>query len=62
MISFHRILIGTAIIFCVLFAAWSFFAYSNAGGIIPLALGVAFVFAAAVLSYYLRNLDRFLRR
>ena len=62
MIIFHRFLIGTAILFCAGFAVWAFTAYRAAGGAVALALAVCFAVAAAVLGYYLKNLDRFLRR
>lgn len=62
MIPFHRLLIATAIIFCVGFAAWAFAAYRTTGA--PLQLGLAIVFAIAglALGYYLKNLRRFLHR
>ena len=62
MITFHRFLITTAIIFCVVFAAWSATAYQRNGGAGTLALGVAFAAAAIALGYYLKNLKRFLGR
>jgi hypothetical protein len=62
MIFFHRFLIGTAIIFCALFAAWAFVAYRNGGGTTQLVLGVSFAVATVALSYYLKNLRRFLGR
>lgn len=62
MIVFHRLLIGTAILFCAGFAAWSIGSYRETGGAGQLALGVGFAVAAGALSYYLKNLERFLRR
>lgn len=62
MIPFHRFLIGTAILFCAGFAAWALAAFRADGAATMLALGVAFAAAAAALIYYLRHLDRFLRR
>jgi hypothetical protein len=62
MIVFHRVLIATAILFCVGFALWSFDAYRAGGGAGSLALAIAFGVAAGALSYYLRHLRRFLRR
>jgi hypothetical protein len=62
MIPFHRFLIGTAILFCGGFAAWSLAAFRDGGAASMLALGVAFALAALALAYYLRNLNRFLRR
>lgn len=62
MIFFHRFLIGTAILFCALFATWAFLAYRSAGGTTQLVLGVSFAIATVALSYYLKNLKRFLGR
>jgi hypothetical protein len=62
MIPFHRFLIGTSICFCLGFAAWAFAAWRGAGGAGALALAVAFALAGVALGYYLRHLDRFLRR
>ena len=62
MILFHRVLIVTAILFCAGFAAWSFGAWRAGGGSGSLALALAFGLAAGALGYYLRHLQRFLRR
>ena len=62
MIPFHRFLIGTAILFCAGFAVWALAAFRAGGGAGPLVLSVAFAIAAAALSYYLKNLRRFLGR
>ncbi len=62
MIAFHRFLIGTAILFCAAFAVWAIVAFRSDGGVLPLVLGVAFALAAAALTYYLKNLRRFLGR
>ena len=62
MILFHRVLIATAILFCAGFAAWSFGSWRSGGGGGSLALAVAFGAAAGALAYYLRHLQRFLRR
>jgi len=62
MITFHRFLIATAILFCGGFALWSIVAYRADGGLLPLALGVTFALAAGLLGYYLKNLRRFLGR
>lgn len=62
MISFHRLLIGTAMVFCVGMAAWLVASSRNDGNTGLLVLGVSFGLAAVALGYYLRNLDRFLRR
>ena len=60
MIIFHRFLIGTAILFCVGFALWTFNGYRGSRSVAELALGIAFAAAAAGLGYYLRHLRRFL--
>ena len=62
MIIFHRFLIGTAILFCLGFAAWTLSAYRSAGRTMELVLGVVFAVLALALGYYLKNLDRFLHR
>jgi hypothetical protein len=61
-ISFHRVLIGTAILFCLGFAVWAGAAYRTDGGAVPLALAIGFGVAGVALGYYLRHLDRFLGR
>ena len=60
MIGFHRFLIGTAILFCALFAAWSLNVFRQGGSALLLVLGLAFSAATLALGYYLRHLDRFL--
>ena len=62
MIQFHRLLIGTAILFCVGFAAWAFVAYRSGGSGADLAFALAFAVAGGALGYYLKNLNRFLHR
>jgi hypothetical protein len=62
MIPFHRFLIGTAICFCLGFAAWSFIAFRSTASERDLALAILFTLAGALLGYYLKNLDRFLHR
>lgn len=62
MISFHRFLIGTAILFCASFALWAFAAYRAGGGALHLALAIIFAVAGVALTYYLKNLNRFLHR
>ena len=62
MIAFHRFLIATAILFCGGFAVWSIVAFRADGGLLPLGLGVTFALAAGLLTYYLKNLRRFLGR
>ena len=62
MIPFHRFLIGTAILFCVGFAAYAFVAYRASGASSDLAFAIAFAVAGGALGYYLKNLNRFLHR
>lgn len=58
MIIFHRFLIGTAILFFAGFGVWAIL--QNGAGL--LALGAGSLLVAAGLSYYLKNLKRFLGR
>jgi hypothetical protein len=60
MILFHRFLIGTAILFSAGFAIWSFVSFQRQGGTLLLFLGFFFAVATLGLSYYLKNLRRFL--
>lgn len=62
MIHFHRVLISTAILFCLGFAAWTFTEWrtSSSGG--ELALSIVFLCAGGLLGYYLKHLNRFLHR
>lgn len=62
MIPFHRLLIATAILFCVGFAAWAFVAYRASGAGSDLGISLAFAVAGGALGYYLKNLNRFLHR
>ena len=55
MISFHRILITTGILFCAGFAVWSLWRGQ-------MALGIAFGVLGLGLTYYLRHLRRFIGR
>lgn len=60
MIGFHRFLIGTAIIFSAVLAAWSLNVFRVRGGASWLALGVTFAVITLAFGYYLRHLNRFL--
>ncbi len=62
MIPFHRLLISTAIVFCAGFAGWAACRWRESGEGGTLALALVFAVAAAALTYYLRNLKRFLGR
>lgn len=62
MISFHRVLIATAILFCIGFAAWALGIYLGSQRPTMLALSLVFAVFALALGYYLAHLKRFLRR
>ncbi len=62
MIAFHRLLIATAIVFCLGLAVWMISSFRNGGATVMLVLGISFAIAALGLSYYLKHLDRFLHR
>ncbi len=62
MIAFHRLLIGTAIVFCAGFSIWSVLSFTANGSVPVLVLGILFALATAALSYYLAHLRRFLGR
>jgi len=62
MITFHRVLIGTAILFCLGFAAWAGVDYRAGGGTVPLGLAIGFGAGGLALGYYLWHLNRFLGR
>ena len=62
MIGFHRFLIATAILFFGGLGVWMLSAYWGNGNVPLLVLGISFGVVAVGMSYYLRNLDRFLKR
>jgi len=59
-ISFHRILIAAAILFCAGYGGYELVGFSKDGGTSSLVLGGVFLILAAGLSYYLWRLNRFL--
>ena len=62
MIPFHRVLIGTGIVFCSGFALWAlsyYLVYQRPGQLI---MAVVFGGFAAALAYYLLHLKRFIGR
>ena len=61
LIIFHRILIGTAVVFGVGFAVWEFLAYRQTGAVENLLIGIGAAVVAVALGYYLKNLRRFVR-
>ena len=60
LISFHRFLIVTAIVFCFGFALWEFIAPASGRGIGAVLLGSVFTLLGLGLVVYLRRLARFL--
>jgi quinol-cytochrome oxidoreductase complex cytochrome b subunit len=60
MVPFHRLLIGTAIVFCVVFAAWGFNEYQHTGTTWSLASAIAFALFAVGFAVYLAFLKRWL--
>jgi hypothetical protein len=59
-ISFHRILIAAAILFCAGYGGYELVGFSRESGTGALVLGGVFLILAAGLSYYLWRLNRFL--
>ena len=58
LVSFHRFLIATAIVFCLGYGAWELNADADgAGGFIQ---GTVFIVLGLALAVYLRQLARFL--
>lgn len=62
LVGFHRVLIGTAVLFCAFFGVWEAMAYGREGAILDLVLAIAFGLGAVGLATYLALLDRFLGR
>lgn len=62
MINFHKVLISTAIVFCLVFAAWAWIAHRASGSAWTLVASIAFAVAALALAIYLSQLKRFLGR
>jgi len=61
LISFHRLLIATAILFCGGFAVWELLRFREEPEVATLLIALAFAVAAGTLGYYLRHLSRILR-
>jgi hypothetical protein len=59
-VNFHRLLISTAIVFCLFFAVWGFREYRATGTTWALASSVAFGVFSIGFSVYLAFLKRFL--
>lgn len=60
LIGFHKVLIGTAIVFCFGFAVWELVLWWVTRGPGSLILGGTFLALGALLGFYLRKLHRFL--
>ena len=60
LMSFHRFLISTSVIFCLGFALWELAQFRAEGSILALIVGIAFGVAGFCLVYYVSNLERFL--
>lgn len=60
LVPFHRLLIGSAIVFCAGFSALELVSYARAGRWVDLLLGLGFALAAGLLIVYLLHLRRFL--
>jgi len=60
LITFHRFLIATAILFCLGFGSWEFLAARESGGMGALALALVFTLLGIGLAVYLVYLGRFL--
>ena len=62
MINFHKVLISTAIVFCVFFAVWGWREYQQSGTTWSLASSIAFAVFALGFAIYLSQLRRFLSK
>ena len=60
LISFHRILIAVAILFCAGYGVYELSAFARSGGTGSLLISGFFFVVTAGLTYYLRHLKRFL--
>ncbi|MBI4408308.1 MAG: hypothetical protein HY561_01290 [Gemmatimonadetes bacterium] len=61
LIPFHRVLIGTGIVFCAGFAGWELWRYREGAGAGALVLAVIFGLIAVGLAIYLWNLRKILK-
>lgn len=60
LIAFHRLLIGTAIVFGLGFSVWELLRYRQTGEVQALLTGAISLVVSLLLAYYLKNLKRFL--
>ena len=61
LIWFHRVLIGTAILFFLGFGGWELANYRNNGEATALALAIGSILIAVALAIYLKRLRRILK-
>jgi len=59
LIIFHRVLIGTAIVFGFGFSVWELLTFRRTGAMENLLVGVAAAVLSGLFAYYLKNLKRF---
>jgi len=59
LIGFHRVLIGTAVVFCFGFAAWEAVLWRGTGGTGSLLLGLTFAALGTGLALYLSRLRHY---
>lgn len=61
LVSFHRVLILTAIVFCLGFAGWELRAYRTGGDVDAMLLSAVFGLLGIGLTVYLARLASFLK-
>jgi hypothetical protein len=61
LIVFHRVLIGTAVVFGAGFAVWELLEFRQTGAVSNLLIGLGAALVALLLAWYLKNLRRFVR-
>jgi hypothetical protein len=61
LVSFHRLLIAVAIVFCLGFAGWETRAYLGGGGLRALTSAAVFFVLGLALVVYLARLNRILK-
>jgi hypothetical protein len=59
-VSFHRVLIAFAILFCAGYGLYELIGFTRDGGTVSLVMGGVFLILATGLSYYLWRLNHFL--
>ncbi len=62
MINFHKVLISTFIVFSLAYAVWSGWVFKQTGQFWAGSSAVGFGLVTAAFAFYLKNLERFLRR